>query len=107
MVLRKKSKNIISDAEVIHVAKLANLNLTAEEIKKYQSQFSQILVYFQKLNQIDTVSIPELHQITGLKNIFRQDEVKTGRMLSVDAALSSACKKHHDYFVVKAVIKKT
>lgn len=62
--------------DVKHVAKLANLPLTAEEEKKYSSQLDEVLDYVQQLQQIDTSKVSETNQVNNLKNVTRDDTVE-------------------------------
>jgi aspartyl-tRNA(Asn)/glutamyl-tRNA(Gln) amidotransferase subunit C len=61
--------------EVEHVAKLARLDLTPEEKKKFQKQLSSILDYVGELGKVDTEGIEPTSQVTGLKDILRLDKV--------------------------------
>jgi aspartyl-tRNA(Asn)/glutamyl-tRNA(Gln) amidotransferase subunit C len=65
----------LTEDEVRHVAKLARLKLTDEEVKKFAPQLSSILDYVDILNELDTERIPPTAQITGLSNVKREDAV--------------------------------
>jgi aspartyl-tRNA(Asn)/glutamyl-tRNA(Gln) amidotransferase subunit C len=58
-----------------HLADLARLGVSEEEIKKYTTQMSQILGYFKQLEELDTSDVPVTNHITGLENVTRADEV--------------------------------
>ena len=58
---------------VKYVAKLANLPLTGEEERKYGQQLDQVLDYVNQLQQVDISSVPETSQVTGTKNVSRDD----------------------------------
>lgn len=62
--------------EVRHVAKLARLNLSDEELEKYTSQLESVFKHFDKLKEIDTENVEETSQVTGLKNVMYPDLVK-------------------------------
>ena len=89
--------------DVLHIAKLANLSLTKEEIKKYEEQLSSILSYIDKLKEVDTKNIQETSQTTGLENITSEDE--TSPSLSQEEALSNTKNKHNGLFKVKAILE--
>ena len=93
----------LSIDDVKHVAKLANLTLTEEEIKKFQGQLSQILDYVNQLQEVDTSGIKETSQVTGLENEFREDEVN--QSLSQAQALSNAKNIKNGYIQVPHVFK--
>lgn len=88
---------------VPHVAKLANLPLKNEEIKKFEKQLSEILSYVEKLKEIDTSKVESTSQVTGLKNVTREDV--TSPSLPQADALSSANSKHNGFFKVKAILQ--
>ncbi len=88
--------------DVLHIAKLANLSLTKEEIKKYEKQLSSILDYIDKLKEVDTKNIQETSQTTGLENITSEDE--TSPSLSQEEALSNTKNKHNELFKVKGIL---
>ena len=66
----------LTKEEIIHIAKLARIHLTDEEVEKFTNQLGGILEFMDKLNEVDTEGIPETNQVTGLTNISREDEVK-------------------------------
>ncbi|MBI4089134.1 MAG: Asp-tRNA(Asn)/Glu-tRNA(Gln) amidotransferase subunit GatC [Candidatus Levybacteria bacterium] len=86
---------------VLHVAKLANLPLKNEEIKKLEEQLSETLTYIEKLNSINTENIEPTSQVTGLENVAREDEPKPS--LSQEEALSNTKSQHNGLFKIKAV----
>lgn len=69
----KKSK--ISKEEVIKLAKLSNLELTEEEISKYQTEVSSILEMIAKLNEIDVDGVEPTYQVSGNQNVMREDQI--------------------------------
>ncbi|OGD62692.1 asparaginyl/glutamyl-tRNA amidotransferase subunit C [Candidatus Beckwithbacteria bacterium RBG_13_42_9] len=94
--------NLLSQEQVKHIAKLANLELTEQEVSLFQKQLSQILDYFELLKAVDTKNTEETSQVTGLKNVFREDV--TLPSLAVEKALKNAKKQHNNYFQVPAVL---
>lgn len=87
---------------VPHVAKLANLPLTDEEIKKFEKQLSAVLQYIEKLDEVDTKNIEPTSQVTGLENVLRQDTTEPS--LAQKDALSSAKTQHNGMFQVKGIL---
>ena len=61
--------------QVEHVARLAQLRLSEEEIEKYREQLGNILTYIEKLNELDTEHVEPTSHVLPLKNVFREDEV--------------------------------
>ncbi len=96
----------LTDNQIKHVAKLAKLTLTDEEIKKFQGQLSNILSHIDELSKVDTTGVEPTSQTTGLTNVFKKDEIDPLRIMPVDAVLSNTKNKLNNYFVVNAVIDK-
>ena len=71
----------ISKEEIIHIAKLASLNLTEEEIEKYAKDITDILEFAEIVNNLDTNEIKETVGINGEYNVFRKDEIKPMNIL--------------------------
>lgn len=95
----------LSEADVKHVAKLASLPLTSEEISRFKSQLSQVLSYVTQLKEVDTSAVEPTSQTTGLENVSRKDEVGVSEGLSQKEALSGTEKTHNGYFVVPAILE--
>ena len=66
----------LTRGDVLKLARLARLELTEAEIKEYQTELSQILSYVEQLQQADTKGLDPTNQVTGLINVWRNDEVK-------------------------------
>lgn len=61
--------------DVLKLARLARLDLTEEEIEEYQKELSAVLQYVAQLNDVDVAGLAPTTQVTGLKNVMREDEV--------------------------------
>jgi len=59
-----------------HIAKLARINLTEAESKKFTKQMGAIVGFIEKLNSVDTAGIPETNQVNGMENVLREDEIE-------------------------------
>ena len=94
----------VSQDDVKHVAKLANLHLTEEEIKKYTPQLSKIIDYISELSEVDTKNIEPTSQTTGLANVTSDDTVNQENILTQDEALSGTEETHNGYFKVGAIL---
>lgn len=93
----------LTGEQVKHVAKLANLVLAKDEIGKFQEQLLAILEYVKILNQVDTKNVGPTSQVTGLKNVFREDE--PGGCLFQKEALSGAKNGQAGMFKTKAILE--
>ena len=89
--------------QVKHVAKLANLPLTSEEEDKYSEQLSNILDYFEQLNQVDTTGVESTFNVTDQSNVMREDE--TNACLTSDEASSNASQKKDGFFITKGIFE--
>lgn len=105
-VVRYEHMAKLTKDNVLHVAKLAKLTLTEEEVKKYLSQLAKVVDYISQLEEVDTSDVEPTSQTTGLTNVFRSDEVKQEECLSQEDALSGTDKVHNGYFEVPGIIDK-
>jgi len=87
--------------DVKHMAKLANLNLSEEDIKKYSNQLKEVLDYVKQLERVDVKGIDPTSQVTGLVNIKREDESTPA--LSSEEVLANAPARSDSLFKVEAV----
>lgn len=62
-------------AQVAHIAELARLALTEEEMERMAKQLSDILDYAERLNELDTDAIPPTAGVLPLQNVMRPDVV--------------------------------
>ncbi len=67
---------MITTDEVKHVAKLARLELTEEEINKYSKQLGEILKYVEQMNEVDTTGVEPMPHAIPVYNVMRDDVVK-------------------------------
>jgi len=94
----------LSKEEIQHIADLARLELTDEELEKYGSQLSNVLTYIDELKEVDTADVIPTAQVTGLENIMRADEVSAWPEDEVEAALGQAPEREGRNIKVKRVI---
>ena len=67
---------MIGKEDVKHVAKLARLELSEEEIDKYSKQLGDILKHVEQMNEVDTTGIEPMPHAIPVFNVMREDEVK-------------------------------
>lgn len=65
----------VSKEEIKHIAKLADLNLSEEEIERYSKDMSEIIGFAQMLDQVDTSNAKETIGSNSKYNVFREDVV--------------------------------
>ncbi|HHX74044.1 MAG TPA: Asp-tRNA(Asn)/Glu-tRNA(Gln) amidotransferase subunit GatC [Firmicutes bacterium] len=63
----------ITKEEIAHVALLARLEMSAEEMEEIAGQLNNILEYVDKLNRLDTAEVPPTTHVLPLQNVFRED----------------------------------
>ena len=93
----------VTPEEVIHVAKLAKLNLSESEIIKYSGKLSLILEYMDKLNELDTSDVEPLTHPVSIKQFLREDVPV--QSISYEDALKNAPLHDGTFFLVPKVIK--
>ena len=91
--------------EVQHIALLARLGLTPEELERDRTQLSHILEQFQVLQKVDTEKILLASHSTSLGNVMRDDE--PSESLPKEDVLANAPNREEDYFRVRAVLDST
>ncbi len=92
--------------EVQHMATLARIGLTAQELESFQNQLSNILEQFQILAEVDTSGVnPTGHAAgaSGEAGVMRDDIPQESA--SFDDVLSNAPRQEGEFFRVKAVLE--
>lgn len=92
-----------SDFDVRYTAQLARLNLSEEEIAKFQSQLTQVLDYVEKLKEVDVTGVEPTAHTYPTFNVFRQDEARD--WFDARAALANAPRQANDLFIVTKVVE--
>ena len=88
----------ISRDEVVHVARLARLELTDEELDRFAGQLDAILEAVGKVSELDLSEVePTLHPL-ALSNVWAEDEPR--HSLEVEEALANAPDREDDAFRV-------
>lgn len=95
----------IDENEVRHLAQLARIKLSDEEVPQLQKDLSRILEYVDALSQVNTDGLPEIAQVTGIKNSLRADEPAAASMEERAAILKNAPAAEGDYIKVREVFK--
>jgi aspartyl-tRNA(Asn)/glutamyl-tRNA(Gln) amidotransferase subunit C len=88
----------ISKDEVLHVARLARLELTDDEVTKFQEQLSAILEAVSKVSELDLGDIPPTAHPLEIENAWAEDEPRA--CLSLDDVFANAPDRDGDYFRV-------
>ena len=88
---------------VEHIANLAKLQLTDDEIELYAEQLSAILEYAERLQALDTGAIPPTASVLPLRNVLRPDAVQPS--LARDEVLANTADAADGQFQVEAVLE--
>ncbi len=96
------SETRLSAEEVRAIADLARLELSEADVALYQRQLSEILVYFQKLQELDTAHIDPTSSVLPLSSVMRADQAQGS--LPVAEVLANAPDSDDEQFRVPAVL---
>ncbi len=89
--------------QVQHIARLARVGLSEDDIARFQEQLSEILDYFERLRQLDTEGVPPTTHTLPLHTVMRPDEPRPP--LLSDEVLANAPRREGDLFRVSAVLE--
>ena len=93
----------LSKEEVLHIARLARMALTEEEITRLSGQLSNLLEHFQVLQEVNTDNVEPMAQSVELRNVMREDNVAPS--LPPEDVLANAPRREGEYFRVRAVLE--
>jgi aspartyl-tRNA(Asn)/glutamyl-tRNA(Gln) amidotransferase subunit C len=100
------SNKKISTKEIQHLADLARLKISNQEIKKYTKELSAILDYVTQLNSVKTDKISPTAQVIESENVFRNDLVDLDYTKQTkDRIIKNALEKQDNLFKVKTVFE--
>ncbi|PSR21281.1 MAG: Asp-tRNA(Asn)/Glu-tRNA(Gln) amidotransferase subunit GatC [Sulfobacillus acidophilus] len=92
----------LDDADILHVARLARLQLTAAEVEPVRRDLNRVLEYVQTLHQLNLDNIEPTMHVSGLRAILRNDSVQPS--LTVEEALRNAPEVREAMFVVPRIM---
>ena len=92
-----------AEFDVRYTAGLARLNLSEEEIAKFQSQLSQVLEYVEELKGVDVSQVEPTAHANPVFNVVREDESRVG--FTPQEALANAPRQANGLFAVPKVIE--
>jgi len=93
---------LLTRKDVAHVAYLARLGLTDEELARLEGQLNHILDQYAILARLDTERIPPTAQTIELENILRDDVA--AESLPVENILANAPEREGEFVVVPAIL---
>jgi aspartyl-tRNA(Asn)/glutamyl-tRNA(Gln) amidotransferase subunit C len=86
----------ITKEEVLHVARLARLELSDDEVAKFQEQLSDILAAVSKVSELDLSDVPPTAHPLEIANAWAEDEPH--ECLPLDDVFANAPDREGDYF---------
>jgi aspartyl-tRNA(Asn)/glutamyl-tRNA(Gln) amidotransferase subunit C len=92
----------LTRGDVEHVAHLARLGLTADELARLEGQLNHILDQYTKLAEVPTEHIAPTAQTIELENILRDDVALPS--LTTEEVLANAAEREGDFIVVPAIL---
>lgn len=93
----------LSREDVLKLARLARLSLTDEEVEAFRQELSEVLDYVTMLDEADVADLQPTAQVTGLKNVTRNDELIDYGVSPADL-MRLAPKKQDGHIKVKRMI---
>jgi aspartyl-tRNA(Asn)/glutamyl-tRNA(Gln) amidotransferase subunit C len=102
-LMHKKQAMKITRHDVKHVAGLARLKFTDDELELFTDQMNTLLSYFDTLQQLDTTGVEPSTHAVNLSNAFRDDRVR--QSLAGEEALKNAPAPERGCFKVPKIIE--
>lgn len=94
----------VNNELVDKLATLAKLSFTEIEKESIKNDLQKLIVFIEKMAEVDTADVEPLLHITSAKNIFREDKIQG--TITVNEALKNATINDGEFFKVPTVIKK-
>ena len=92
----------ISTSDIQHLASLSSLALTDDETDGLRQDLENIIGYIEQLGGLDVSGVEPTYQVTGLSNVWREDEVQAG--IPVEKLLDLAPEKQNNQVKVPQVL---
>ena len=92
----------ISTSDIQHLASLSSLALTDDEVDGLRQDLENIIGYIEQLGELDTAGVEPTYQVTGLENVWREDEIQPG--ISAEKLLELAPEKQNNQMKVPQVL---
>ena len=93
----------VSPEQVRHIAKLARIAMSDDELDRLLPELNNILGWGEQLGEVDTDGVEPLATVIAQKLRLRDDVVNDGNIR--DAVLANAPEAQHGFFAVPKVIE--
>ncbi len=97
-------KTILNREEVLHLAGLAKLHLSEDEIEKFRVQLGETIDYVKVLDELDIRNVSPTHSIVDLQNIIREDGESSDNALTAEETFQNAKSVKENEFVVDRIM---
>ncbi|GAC1413355.1 MAG: Asp-tRNA(Asn)/Glu-tRNA(Gln) amidotransferase subunit GatC [Candidatus Doudnabacteria bacterium] len=94
---------LLTKEEVKKIAGLCKIELTENEIEKFQKELSVVLEYASELQQVNTEGVQEISQVTGLENVLREDHPRQSEYR--DAIIANFPDHKDSFLKIRSVLK--
>lgn len=91
------------EIDIEHVARLARLSLSEEELARFREQLGVILEHAERVREVAAEDVPPTAHPVPTSNVFRPDEPRPG--LDLEEALSNAPDREEDRFKVPRIVE--
>ncbi len=93
----------VSREEVEHVAQLARMALTSQDLERVGTELNRILEHFNRLQELETEDVAPTSHAIPMTNVFREDQV--GESLSVEDVVENAPERSDEFFKVPRIVE--
>lgn len=91
--------------DVQKIAELASIPITDDQAKDLAQGFTKTMKVVDALSEVDVSNVEATNQVTGLENVFREDEIDITRMFTQEQALANGKRTQNGFFVVDQVLE--
>jgi len=93
------------EIDIEHVARLARLALTPDELERFREQLGVILEHAERVTEVAAEAVPPTAHPLPSSNVFRPDEPRDG--LGHEEALANAPDREGDFFKVPPIVEES
>ena len=95
---------MLSEKDVKHIASLARIELTEQEVLRFQEELASVLEYFEILAEVDVSQVEPMTHSVRMQNIYRKDAAKPQDVKAAEKLVKAAPKQQKGYVQVKPIL---
>ncbi|UCH37429.1 MAG: Asp-tRNA(Asn)/Glu-tRNA(Gln) amidotransferase subunit GatC [Candidatus Bathyarchaeota archaeon] len=99
--MRESTRNL-SEEQVKHIAWLARIELSKEEVRLFTQQLNTIIEFFHVIDEVNVKNVQPSTHIVGSSNVMRTDRIEPS--LQQDEALANAPQKEKGFFRAPRIV---